>query len=256
MTPQTLHQGSLRPAVPGPHPGLQVHSIAAPTPDRRLSFLVSANIYCAMVGVLFLVSRTAPDLIKKITQPEKVIDVVLQNPPAEATHALAPPPLKIQGLENHPANIAPLNQPLQPSNPDVLPDRLPTQFSSGSTPFDPTQPITHSGDGHATTNGIENGPGGAGKVMEVDFRAVHILQQVQPVYPNLARLAHKEGDVVLLMTINEQGVPTDVQVDSGEPVFRGDALRAAHQWRFSPATVDGQARAARFKLILQFRLRG
>ncbi len=92
--------------------------------------------------------------------------------------------------------------------------------------------------------------------MEVSFNSVSILQQVQPAYPSLARLAHKQGDVVLIMTINEQGTPTDVKMDSGDAIFRADAIRAAQQWRFTPARLDGQPHSARFRLTLQFRMRG
>jgi TonB family protein len=72
----------------------------------------------------------------------------------------------------------------------------------------------------------------------------------------LARLAHKEGDVVLIMTIDEQGIPTEVRVASGDVIFRNDAIRAAQQWRFTPANLDGRPHSARFRLTLQFRLRG
>ena len=92
--------------------------------------------------------------------------------------------------------------------------------------------------------------------MEVSSSAVSILQQIQPVYPALARLARKEGDVVLIMTINELGVPTEVKMDSGDAVFKNDAIRAAQQWRFTSARLDGKPHSARFRLTLQFRLRG
>ena len=256
MTTQTLHQGSLRPATAIPHPGLQVHSIAAPKTDRRLSFLMSANIYCAMAGVIFLISQTAPDLITKFTNPGKVVDIVLPNPPVEAHLTLAPPTVKTQGLTAQPANIAPIALPNQPGDTDTIPTLLPTQPIGSTASYDPSRPINPEGPSETNATGRDPGPGTVGPVLDVDFKAVRVLQQVQPGYPNLARLAHKEGDVVLLMTINEKGEPTDVQMDSGEPIFKGDALRAARLWRFTPATLNGEAHAARFKLILQFRLRG
>ena len=84
---------------------------------------------------------------------------------------------------------------------------------------------------------------------------VRILSQVQPVYPSLARAARVQGPVVLRMTIDTLGVPTDVQVASGHPALQAEAMRAARLWRFAPAMVNGQALSATFQLTIIFSLR-
>jgi len=61
--------------------------------------------------------------------------------------------------------------------------------------------------------------------------------------------------VVIRMTIDERGLPSDVQAVSGIPVLQAPALRAARQWRFEPARQNGQPVAATFLLTLNFVLR-
>jgi protein TonB len=101
-----------------------------------------------------------------------------------------------------------------------------------------------------------SGGGGTGpsQIRFIDTNAVRILHQVNPVYPALARMTHVQGPVVLMMTIDQAGVPTDVQVLEGHPVFREEAVRAARQWRFEPARVEGRPVPASFRLTLNFRL--
>ena len=92
-------------------------------------------------------------------------------------------------------------------------------------------------------------------LMQLDFQQVRVLHQVQPVYPALARLTRAQGTVELRMTIDGAGVPTDVEVLSGpHPLLSAEAVRVARLWRFQPATVDGAAVPASFRLTVAFRL--
>ena len=90
-----------------------------------------------------------------------------------------------------------------------------------------------------------------------DFTAVGlaVLRQVDPIYPDFARRARIHGPVVLLMTVDEQGVPIQVQVLEGHVVFHEAARQAARQWRFEPARMNGQPVAAVFRLTHKFSLR-
>ncbi|HJV48130.1 MAG TPA: energy transducer TonB [Geothrix sp.] len=82
-----------------------------------------------------------------------------------------------------------------------------------------------------------------------------VLHRVDPVYPEFARRARIQGPVVLLMTVDEQGQPTQVQVLEGHPAFHEAAVQAARQWRFEPARMDGRPVSATFRLTLKFALR-
>ena len=296
MSTQTLHQGSLRPtripAIRGRykissallgnllrrlmpvrnrsdqvvwpqrrtvvHPGLQVHSIAAPKTDRRLSFLMSANLYCAFAAGVVLMAQASSALNKPgiKTEPPSVL-VELQ--PLEATpRTVAPIAPTLPNISQfHPSVIPTITEPQPIVDTDITQTTIGTTNLSNQIAPNSTPTI---GTGHNTGTGTPSSGDPSGTAtdqpIEVSSSAVSILHQIQPIYPTLARLAHKEGDVVLIMTINEQGVPTDVKMDSGDAVFRNDAIRAAQQWRFTSARIDRQPHTARFRLTLQFRLRG
>ncbi len=262
MSNQAPYLGSPRPAaIPAItilHPGLQVHSIAAPKTDRRLSFLMSANLYCAFAAGVVLVAQAAPTIHKPwITAAPPTVLVELR--PAEATPRTIPPilPTLSNSLQPQTAAVPTIPEP----QPIVDTDKTPTSIGvidmSAQTAHNPTS-TTGTGSVLGTTpnTGLVGDPPYNSQPLEVSASSVSVLRQVQPSYSSLARLAHKQGDVVLIMTINEHGVPTDVQMDSGDSIFRNDAIQAAQQWRFTPARLGGQPHAARFRLILQFRLRG
>jgi TonB family protein len=262
MSTQTLHQGSLRPAhIPAitvVHPGLQVHSIPAPKTDRRLSFLMSANLYCALAAGAMLVAQASPDIKKALITGERPSVLVELPPPTEIQRPVAVvAPVLANSLQPLSSTRPTVAEPQLPMDTDTLPTTIGNTDLSrqiASNPFPGTGVGAIPGTG--TPTGVGTIGSSSGQPIEVSFKSVSILRQVQPVYPSLARVAHKEGDVVLMMTINEQGVPTEVRMDSGDAIFRNDAVHAAQQWRFTPANIDGQPRSARFRLTLQFRLRG
>ena len=261
MSTQTLYQGSLRPtlipAITMVHPGLQVHSIPAPRTDRRLSFLMSATLYCAFAAGAVVVAQATPAIKNQILKTEReppVVDLMSLGAPPRLIAAVAPTPTTnfppqsavIPTITEHP----PIGVPETPKS--IGTNDVSDRIASSSVPS--IGPGNNLVTGTPTGRGPLDSP--ASQPIEMSANAVSILHQIRPVYPSLARVAHKEGDVVLIMTINEQGIPTDVKVDSGDAIFRGDAIRAAQQWRFTPARFDGQPHSARFRLTLQFRLRG
>lgn len=81
--------------------------------------------------------------------------------------------------------------------------------------------------------------------------------RVQPDYPEFARKAGINGEVVLTAAIDIGGKVTDVKVvsspDGGE-VLEHAAIKALRQWRYQPAQKDGQPVASRFKVVIRFHL--
>ena len=68
-----------------------------------------------------------------------------------------------------------------------------------------------------------------------------LTHRVEPIYPNFARQAHREGTVELRATISTDGIVRDVQVLSGDPVLARAAQEAVAQWRFRPTLLNGVA---------------
>jgi TonB family protein len=85
-----------------------------------------------------------------------------------------------------------------------------------------------------------------------------IVREVRPQYTQEAMDAHIEGSVQLALTIEADGSVSDVQItESLDPTFGLDdqAVKAAWQWLFSPATKDGHPVAVGVDLQLKFTLK-
>lgn len=76
-----------------------------------------------------------------------------------------------------------------------------------------------------------------------------------PKYPAYAIEHNLDGLVVLIVDIAPDGSVTDAVVERSEPagVFDAEALAAARQWKFNPATEDGKAVAGRLRVPIEFR---
>jgi protein TonB len=65
------------------------------------------------------------------------------------------------------------------------------------------------------------------------------LVSVPPTYPTMARLAHKEGIVIIEATIDEQGNVTETHILRSIPLLDEPAVAAVRQWKFSPTLLNG-----------------
>jgi periplasmic protein TonB len=87
-------------------------------------------------------------------------------------------------------------------------------------------------------------------------QAPKLIQQVQPVYPPLARQAHIQGDVVIDSVIDTQGRVTQMKVVSGSPLLVEAAMQALEQWRYQPTLLNGQPVAVDMMVTVHFNLGG
>ncbi len=89
---------------------------------------------------------------------------------------------------------------------------------------------------------IENGSGSAQRV-HVSSGVVEGLAIYKPApqYPQMARIAHISGDVVLKVRIDRTGRVTDVVALQGHPVLIQSAIDAVRQWRYRPYVFNGEA---------------
>ncbi|HEX9081755.1 MAG TPA: energy transducer TonB [Holophagaceae bacterium] len=244
-------QGFVCPELP---PTLMPHAIAAAAPPRaRLrSFLMAGTVYLFLAGTGLALVRSRAALPPRLFQthrPPILADVVLnpQPTPPPTVVRVAGPPAGTAAALPQPAAPA-LRGLLDPVDPSRIPSGLPTDDLAH---LQPTSPV-----GVPATSGprVGTGSGTPGAMEFLEPSQVRVLYQVNPVYPPLARMAHVQGSVVLMMTIDAMGVPTEVQVLQGPPAFREEALRAARQWRFEPARQAGVPVPASFRLTLNFRL--
>lgn len=233
MTTLTLQPG-LRPAhLP---PTLQPHAVLslAPPTDRRRSLGASLAVYALVGGGALWLGRARAEARPPLMP---VGPIVLLNPAPfpRALPAFHPP---------SPAHAPLLAQP--PAMPSQLIPDAPAQLPTQDLSNQPPAPAVPDPAGAA-------GPAGGPITLSGD--AVRILRQVNPAYPSMAVAAHLQGQVVIRMTIDAQGLPAQVEAVSGPQVFQEPAMRAARQWRFEPARQNGEPVPATFLLTLNFVLR-
>lgn len=85
------------------------------------------------------------------------------------------------------------------------------------------------------------------KGFQIDLSGFHdtgdepvLVHKVDPIYPDLAKRARISGDVVLRITIDEEGLVQDVIVTAGHSMLQEAAVDAVRQWRYLPTIRDGK----------------
>ncbi len=259
MFAHALPQGSLRPAEALP-PTLTPNAIfaMAPPAPRGMSFLGACLVYGACgAGLMF-----APAVKARIQPPPTVSVIIGETPPEtvvpQSIRETPPAPSAGVILRNAPVRPDDWKPPVDTNTvPSVTPASLPTHdISMSSVRAERPDDSLHRALPPSTTSGGGTTPGAASNMVAFDFEQMRILHQVAPVYPAMARVARIQGDVVLLMAVDPRGVPIEVKALSGpHPSLEQEAIRVARLWRFEPATLNGQAAAAQFRLTILFRLK-
>lgn len=84
--------------------------------------------------------------------------------------------------------------------------------------------------------------------------AATLIQRVNPTYPSQARSHGIDGDVVLDVTIGDDGSVHKVAVVSGPGILTNAAVTAVRQWRFSPALLNGKPLEIQKRVTIVFKL--
>lgn len=82
----------------------------------------------------------------------------------------------------------------------------------------------------------------------------HLVHSVAPVYPEVARQAGVEGDVVLRVNVSSAGRVTELRVLDGPPILARAAVQAVQQWQYQAPRMDGQPANVVTTLVVSFRL--
>jgi periplasmic protein TonB len=64
--------------------------------------------------------------------------------------------------------------------------------------------------------------------------------RVEPIYPAIPKLMHREGRVELRAVIATDGSIQSLEVASGDPLFYQSALAAVREWRYKPTILNGR----------------
>jgi TonB family protein len=81
-----------------------------------------------------------------------------------------------------------------------------------------------------------------------------VVKKVPPVYPEAAKKAHVQGEVVLRATIGKKGDVENLQLVSGSPQLAPAAIEAVKQWKYRPYMKDGHAVEVETDITVNFTL--
>jgi len=242
---------SHRPAFTDLPPTLQPCAIAAAAPpaDHLRAATLSLLLYLLIGAAMVALSSLSPSPPLVALLPPGPGPTVVYDPPER--RVMIPAAEGSSGTGGVVASALSVPLVKAPEVPSEAPAGMPTENHA----LDPG-PSGRSGSGTPPSQGGVQGDAHAGSTVQ-DFTSLGlaVLRRVDPVYPDFARRSRIQGPVVLMLTVDEQGQPIQVQVLQGHPVFHDVALQAARQWRFEPARLGGRAVAASFRLTLNFSLR-
>src|SRR6266542_4049556 len=140
--------------------------------------------------------------------------------------------MKVQFLRPPPP---PPNAPPQPPEPvkkkvprpDLTPDE-PEPIKAAPPPASPS-----------TSNAAPSPAQDMGPVRVSPGQGPGLIKKVEPRYPDIARTARIEGDVVVDAVIRKDGTVSDVTVlRSTNKMFEASCIDAVRQWRFTPGAQD------------------
>jgi protein TonB len=140
----------------------------------------------------------------------------------------------------------------RPAHRAALPPRVqppPVPHSTAGSNTDTIQPATSS---PPETPGSSSAPLDARDII-VSARFIH---QVEPDYPDIARQEGAEGTVIVLVTIDPDGSPSDVRVwqSSGNDALDRAAEQAARESTYAPPEVNGEPATQTYRIIYTFYL--
>jgi Ca-activated chloride channel homolog len=73
-----------------------------------------------------------------------------------------------------------------------------------------------------------------------NIREAKLIRKVDPVLPELARMARVSGMVLLEVNVDEQGDVSAAHVIRGHPLLNDAALQAVRQWKYEPTLLSGK----------------
>jgi TonB family protein len=77
--------------------------------------------------------------------------------------------------------------------------------------------------------------------------------RVEPQYPQMAKIAHIQGDVVLHILIDKQGHVAKMEQKSGHPILIQAAKDAVNKWDYQPFLLNGQPMEVETSVTVKFR---
>jgi periplasmic protein TonB len=184
--------------------------------------------------------------LQQITPPQIVVRN--EHPKLAVAPTVVAPP-QVQVATNHMPNLGVPTAPVLPSAPRSNGIGSGGGIGSGSG--------GGVGVGHGPGVGTGSGGGVGGGVYKVGggISAPQAISTPDPEYTEEARNAKTQGTCVLWLIVDQQGHPRDIRIVRGlGHGLDARAIEAVKQWRFQPATKDGQPVNVQISVEVAFRL--
>ena len=91
--------------------------------------------------------------------------------------------------------------------------------------------------------------------VDADEMQKHLERSVAPVYPEVARHAGVEGDVILRVYVSSAGRVGEVKILDGPPILARAAVEAVQHWQYQTPRMNGNPVNVVTTLVVSFRLR-
>jgi TonB family protein len=91
------------------------------------------------------------------------------------------------------------------------------------------------------------------RIDEATMNGMRIKYSV-PAYPQMARIAHIQGDVVMNFYIDKEGRVANLKAVSGHPILIQAALDAVKDWQYKPVVINGQPVEVLCQVVTKFRM--
>jgi TonB family protein len=82
----------------------------------------------------------------------------------------------------------------------------------------------------------------------------NLIHKVDPEYPQMAKIAHIQDDVLLSTVIDKQGDTKNLRGISGHPILIQAALHAVRQWKYKPFLLNGEPVEVETTITVRFHM--
>ena len=177
--------------------------------------------------------------LQKTPVPQIVPPPAKEEKPAEKQVAQsAPPAIPIAAPEKMTPPVIAEN----PAPASAVPEKKPAQLT-------PVVPANTNNDAPAPP------PQAPVQVAARNLVPAVAISQVSPKYPEFALRTRTSASVVLELEIDPQGKVVKATPFSGPKMFHKEAINAAMQWRYRPASVGGNNVSSQVKVTFDFKLK-
>ena len=188
-----------------------------------------------------------------------VAETAIKQPPIQSKKTEQAPPLTIKTENLVPASNETVSVPELPKNekPGFIQRTLQIASTTSSAVLDKLVPSTMPDKTapaaprpHSPAIAAESKPTVSGVLIPA-----MPISQVSPQYPNLAVKTRTSATIVLDLVIDETGTVIDATPVSGPKMFHKEAVEAALQWKYQPASLGGVHVRSQSRITMNFKLK-